>query len=121
MCDGFAFGEEFVGGLLETGLGDFVVDLEAGDWGVVSWGGGAWHGEHQTLWDAVKLAVTLESNGLPLAASESPVAHVVDGSVTCGCSAGELSKLDDFSSTLLDTWGEFVLDPGIGNHVCGVL
>jgi len=84
VLDGVAFAEEFIGGLLDGSLGDFIVEVEALDWLVLAGGGGAWEGEHDAFWDVVEGSVGLEGDGLPLAASESPVAHVVDGGVTGG-------------------------------------
>ena len=81
MLDGLAFVEELVGSLLDSSDGDLVVKLESLDRLIVAWRGGAREREHDALRDVVKLAVRLEGDGLPLRAAQSPVAHVVDGSV----------------------------------------
>ena len=119
VLDSSTLAEELVSGLLDGGLGDGIVEVETSHWGVLAWGGGAWEGEHQALWDVVELSVGLEADGLPLVASEDPVAHVIDGSVSGGGGTGELSELDDLSSSLLDSWGELVggpagVDKGLG-------
>jgi len=46
---------------------------------------------------------------------------VVDGCVTSRCGRGELSELNDFSSSLLDARGEFILDPCGINEAFGLL
>jgi len=46
---------------------------------------------------------------------------VVDGSVGSGGSRGKLSKLNDFSTTLLDTGSKLVLNPSWVNEAEGVL
>ena len=84
-------------------------------------GGRAREGEHDSLWDVVELAIGLEGDGLPLIASESPVAHVVDSGVGSGGSRGQLAELNDLGTTLLDARGEFVLDPGGIDEAHGVL
>jgi len=82
VLDGGALGKKLVGGLFDGSLRHFVVEVEAFNRGVDTWGGGAREGEHDALGNVVESAVGLESNGLPLAGAESPVAHVVDGGVT---------------------------------------
>jgi hypothetical protein len=119
--DGLTLGEELIGGLLDAGLRDLVVEGETSDWSVLSWGGRAWEGEHDALWHVVELSVALEGNGLPLLASKDPVAHVVDGGVSGRGSTGELSELDDLGTALLDAWGELVGDPAVVNHGGGGL
>lgn len=121
MLDGVALTEEFVSSLLDGSLGDFVIEVQALDWLVLSWGAGAWEGEHDAFWDVVEGTVGLEADGLPFVASEDPVAHVVDGGVTGGGSRGKLSELNDLSTSLLDSWGELVLDPAGVNEGLGSL
>lgn len=121
MGNGLSFIEQFVGGLFETSHADFIVNLQILDWVEMAWCRGAGKREHEALWDSVQLSVTLKSDGLPMSASQSPVTHVVNGGIACRCSARELSELNDFSSTLLDAGGEFILDPGSVDHAESIL
>ena len=78
MFDSSTFTEEFVSGHLDSGLRNFVIKVQALDHIVLAWRGSAWEGEHDALWDVVEGTVGLEADRLPFAASEGPVAHVVD-------------------------------------------
>jgi hypothetical protein len=49
---------------------------------VLSVGGSAWHGEHETFRDSVSLSVRVQGDALPLIASKNPIAHVVNRSIT---------------------------------------
>lgn len=111
MLDGGALAKELVGGLLDGGLGDLVVEVEARHRGVLAGGGSAREGEHEALGDVVELAVGLEADGLPLGGAEDPVAHVVDRGVASGSSRGKLTELNDLSTTLLDAWSELISSP----------
>lgn len=121
MLDSSTLAKELVSGLLDGSLRDCIVEVETSDWSVLAWGSGAWEREHQAFWDVVELAIGLKANGLPLIASEHPIAHVVDGSISGRSSTGEFSKLDNFSSSLLDSWGEFVGCPAGINERLGLL
>jgi len=112
VLNSLSLSEELVGGSLDSLLGDLVIQVDSGNGSVLSGGSGAREGEHDSFGDVVQLAVRLKGNGLPLIGSLNPVAHVVDGGVTSGGSGGELSQLNDLSTSLLDTGSEFVLDPG---------
>jgi len=112
VLDGGALSEELGGGGLHAGLGDLVVEAEAGHGRVLAVLADAGEGEHEASGNTVQLTVGLEANGLPLFTAVNPVAHVVDSGVTSGGSGGELSELDDLGSTLLDAGGELILDPG---------
>jgi len=109
--NGIAFSEELISSLLDAGLRDFVRDVESHDGAVGTVSGSAREREHETFRDVVELTVRFEGNGLPLIRSVNPVSHVVDGSVTGGSSGGELSELNDLSTSLLDSRSEFVRDP----------
>ena len=111
VLDSGALSEELVSGLLDGSLGDLVIKVQASDGSVDTWGGGAREREHNALRDVVKLAVSLEGNGLPFGRAEDPVAHVVDGGVTGGSSGRHLSKLDDLGTTLLDAGSELISGP----------
>ena len=76
--------KKLVSGLLYSGNALLVVEVKASDDLVLSVGSGAREREHETLGDAVSLTVRVVSNGLPLVASENPVAHVVNSCVTGG-------------------------------------
>ncbi len=53
-----------------------------------------------------------DSHGSPFAVgTEDPVSNVVDGRATSGSSTGELSGLDDGSTSLLDGGDEVVVEP----------
>ena len=121
MLDGSTLSKKLIGGLLDGSLGDLVVQAESSDWSVLTWSSRAWEREHDALRDVVKLAIGLEADGLPLAGAEDPVAHVVDGSISGGGGRGELSELNDLSTTLLDARSELVLDPGSVDQGWGVL
>ena len=121
MLDSGALGKELVGGLLDGSLGDLVVKVQAHDGRVLAGSGRAREREHDALWDVVELAVSLEGNGLPFLRSVDPVAHVVDGGVSSGSSRGELSELNDLSTTLLDAGSELILGPGGINEGRSVL
>jgi len=121
VLNSLALSEEFVGGGLDTGLGDLVVKVEASHGGVLSGGGGHGEGEHNALGDVVEFAVSLEGNGLPLVGSLNPVAHVVDSGVSGGSGGGELSELNDLGTSLLDTGGELISDPAGVNEAGGGL
>jgi len=112
VLDGGALGKKLISGLLDGSLGYLVVQVEAHDWGVLTWGRGAGEGEHDALRNVVELSVGLESNRLPLVGAEHPVAHVVDRGVASRGSGREFSELDDLSTTLLDARGELILGPG---------
>ena len=62
MFDSLSFAEELFSSLLDASLGDFVIKVEAGDRSVLAVLGSAGEGEHQSSWDTVKFAVTLEGN-----------------------------------------------------------
>jgi len=62
VFDSLSFAEELVGGLLDTGLGDLVINLEAGHWGVLAILADAGEGEHEASGHIVELAVSLERN-----------------------------------------------------------
>lgn len=62
VLNGGTFSQEFLSGLLHAGLGDLVVKVETGNWGVGTILADAWEGEHETSWDTVELTVGLESN-----------------------------------------------------------
>ena len=111
VLDGSALGKKLIGGLLHSSLGDLVVEVQAHNGSVLSWGGGAWEGEHDALWDVVEGTISLEGDGLPFLGSENPIAHVVDGGVTGGSGGRELSELNDFSTTLLDARSELISGP----------
>jgi len=111
VLDGGTLGKKLIGGLLDSSLGDLVVEVQAHNGSVLTWGGGAGEGEHDALWDVVKGAISLEGDGLPFLGSENPVAHVVDGGVSGGSGGGELSKLNDLGTTLLDARSELIRDP----------
>ena len=120
MLNGGALREKLIGGLLDAGLGVLVVKVETGDGGVGTSGGGAGEGEHEALGNAVKLTVGLEADGLPLAGALNPVAHVVDGGVASGGGGGELTELDNLSTTLLDARSELVDHPAVVDHASSV-
>ena len=84
MLDSGTLAQKLVSGLLDALLAVLVVEVEAHDGGVLSWGGGAGEGEHDALGDVVKGAVSLEADGLPLVGAENPVAHVVDRGIASG-------------------------------------
>jgi hypothetical protein len=42
MLNSGTLAKEFVSGLLDAGLGDLIVNFQAGDWSVLPWGSGAW-------------------------------------------------------------------------------
>ena len=86
VLDFFSLSEEFVSGLLDLGNAIFVFELESMDNAVLAVGSGAWEGEDETLGDTVGLAISVGGDALPFVASKDPVAHVVDSSVSCGCS-----------------------------------
>ena len=121
MLDGSALGKKLIGGLLDGSLGDLVVEVETSDGSVLTWGGGAWEGEHDALRDVVELSVGLESDRLPLLGAEDPVAEVIDAGVTGRGSRREFSELDDLSTTLLDARSELILDPAGIDEAWGVL
>lgn len=111
VSDGITFSEELVSSLLDTGLRNFVGDVESHNGSVGTVGGGAREGEHEAFGDVVEFAVGLEGNGLPLIGSVNPVSHVVDSGVSGGSSGGELSELNDLGSSLLDSGSELISDP----------
>ena len=119
VLNGSTLGEKFIGGLLHAGLRDFIIEAKSGDWSVLSWSSGAWEGEHDTLWNIIELSISLESNGLPFITSINPVTHVVNGSITSGSSRGELSELNNLSSSLLNSWSELISDPASIDEVSG--
>ena len=55
--DSLAFLEEFISCLLDASNGDFVIQLEALDWGIHAWGRSAGEREHESLWNVVKLSI----------------------------------------------------------------
>ena len=116
MLDSVSLFDEFVDSFLHSLLGDLIVHVDALDHGDLSVVGRAWEGEDEVLWYTVLSSVGLDSNGLPLLASEFPVSQVVDGGVSSGGGGGEFSQLDNFGTSLLDSWGEFVLDPVGGDE-----
>jgi len=79
-----ALGEKLISGLLHASHAGLIVEGKTGDGSVSAILGSAGEGEHDAFGDVVKLAVSLESNGLPLFAAENPVAHVVDGGIASG-------------------------------------
>ena len=97
-----------------------VVEVQAGNWSVHAWGGGAREGEHDALGDVVEGSVGFEADGLPFFGSEDPVAHVVDRCISSRGGGGGLSEFDDLSSTLLHARGEFVGEPGGVNEGWGL-
>ena len=111
VSDGITFSEELVSSLLDTGLRNFVGDVESHNGSVGTVGGGAREREHEAFGDVVEFAVRLEGNGLPLIGSVNPVSHVVDSGVSGGSSRGELSELNDLGSSLLDSGSELISDP----------
>ena len=121
MLDSSALAEELVSGLLDGGLRDCIVEVESSNWSIFSWSSGAWEREHDAFWDVVELAIGLEADRLPFIASEDPVAHVVDGSISGRGSTGEFSELDDLSSSLLNSWGELLGSPAGINERLSIL
>ena len=86
MLDFLSFSEKLFGGLLDLGNAVGIVEVESLNYVVFSVGSSARDGEHKSFGYTVGLSVRVECNGLPFVASESPVAHVVDGGIACGCS-----------------------------------
>lgn len=78
MLNSSALGEKLISGLLHAGHADLIVEGKTGDGSVNAILGSAGEGEHDAFGDVVKLAVSLESNGLPVITSVDPVAHVVN-------------------------------------------
>lgn len=111
MFDSLTLAEEFIGGLLDTSLGNLIVKVETFNRVVLSWSSGAREREHKSFGNTVEFSVRLESNRLPFFATVNPVAHVIDGSVSSGGSGREFAEFNDFSTTLLDTGGEFIVGP----------
>mmetsp|Transcript_11023 Transcript_11023/g.18425 ORF Transcript_11023/g.18425 Transcript_11023/m.18425 type:complete len:351 (-) Transcript_11023:26-1078(-) len=113
MLNSLSLGEELVSGLLDGGDRQLVIHVEALDDLEFSGGGGHGHGEDEALGDAVGLSVAEHAHRLPLAASGSPVPHVVDGGVSGrGCGGGS-SEVDDLGASLLHAGGEFIDLPGL--------
>lgn len=121
VFDSLSLAEQFVGGLLDAGLRDLVVNVKAGNGGVLAILADSGEGEHEASGDTVELAIGLEGNRLPVIGALNPVAHVVDGSVTSGSSGGELSELDNLSTSLLHTRSELISSPCSINELGGSL
>ena len=111
MLNSSALAEKLVGGLLDSSLGNLIVQVEAQDGGVLAGGGSAREREHDALRHVVKRSVRLEADRLPLIRAESPVAHVIDRCVTSGGSRRKLTKINDLGTTLLDARSELIRDP----------
>lgn len=77
--------------------------------------------EDEARLDAIA-SVRRNSHGGPFSlGSVNPVSNVVHSSVGSGGSAGELSGLDDGSSSLLNDRNEFLADPVLWNQIQSVL
>jgi len=120
VFDGGSFLEEFVLGDVESSLGflahgktldNLVFSVFAGD-GVT---------EDKTLFDTVA-TIGGNTHGGPLSVgSGAPVSDVINGGITSRGSAGELSGLQDSSTSLLDDGDEVLINPVVVNELHGGL
>lgn len=120
--DGLLLSDELVGGGLDSSLALLGGNVKSGDDLPLAALAGNREGEVQSSGNAVGVSVGHDSHGGPLSVgSEGPVSNVLNGGVGSGGSRGELSGLDDLSSSLLNNRDETLVNPLVVNQVEGSL
>lgn len=99
----------------------FSIDLKSLNNLVFAIFAGNWVREDKA-WGNTVASIRWDSHGGPFSVgSEDPISDVVDSRTTSGGSTGELSGLDDSSTSLLDGWDEFGINPSLVNKGSGSL
>jgi len=115
-----SFTEEFISGDVQLLLG-FSVDGETLDDLIFAVFAGNGVREDEAGGNSVA-SIRGNSHGSPFTVgTEDPVSNVVDSRATSGGSTGELSGLDDGSTSLLDGGDEVLFNPGVINEGSGGL
>jgi len=118
--DSLSFTEKFISGDVQFLLG-FSVDGETLDDLIFAVFAGNGVREDEAGGNSVA-SIRGDSHGSPFTVgTEDPVSNVVDSRATSGGSTGELSGLDDGSTSLLDGRDEVLFNPVVINEGSGVL
>ena len=121
MLDRSTLREQLFRGFLDHLLAVLVVKVETGHRCVPSRCRRARHVEHDALGDAVEATVRLEGDRLPLVRPKRPIAHLIEQRATCGRPRRLLSKLNNFTSSMLDAMCKLVHHPIIVDKARGIL
>jgi len=121
VADSLSLAEQLVGRELHRFDGKLVVHVQALDDAHFTIFSCDWEREDEALWNTILFAIGKHTSRLPLVATEYPVAHVVDGGRAGRGSRGGTSQIDNFSTSLLNSWGELVDLPVIIDEAEGAL